>query len=224
MGAENNALTLEGLAKLLETQTRRLEVLECENTELRSKVAALEGSGTRRERPDEMKESAARRDEKPVSVLEGRVSRRSLLSKAGAAAVAAVAAGTLLSAREAKADHNSYFHTLYANKVLVVDGDALSSLSATNGYGAEALWGQTSSASNAAVHGENEDSGPGVEGISNFTGAGVKGTGNGTLGYGVRGTGYFGVWGESDRAGGWGVTGRNTNTDGTGVKGMGFPR
>jgi hypothetical protein len=39
------------------------------------------------------------------SAFEGRVSRRALLSKAGAAAVAAVAAGTLLNPREAKATH-----------------------------------------------------------------------------------------------------------------------
>ena len=45
MGAEENGLTLEGLAQRLEMQAQRLEVLERENDALRSKVATLEGRG-----------------------------------------------------------------------------------------------------------------------------------------------------------------------------------
>ncbi len=224
MGAENNGLTLEGLAHKLETLQRenaeRLETLERENAGLRAEVSALRGSGTPRNEVPALRGSDTRRSGEAALAFDGRVSRRSLLSKAGAAAVAAVAAGTLLNPREAKADHNSYFHTLYASKVLVHEGDALTSLSATNGYGAEALWGRTSSASKAAVHGENEDSGPGVRGrAAAITGTGVEGTATGSLGYGVQGTGFSGVWGESDRSGGRGVMGINSSADGTGVKG-----
>jgi hypothetical protein len=74
MGAEDNGLSLEGLA-------HRLETLERENAQLRHKVATLEGSGT------------SWSEQVPASESDGRVSRRALLSKAGAAAVAAVAAG-----------------------------------------------------------------------------------------------------------------------------------
>jgi hypothetical protein len=37
----------------------------------------------------------------------------------------------------------------------------------------------------------------------------------------VKGTGHYGVWGESSQAGFWGVTGRNNNRDGVGVRGIG---
>ena len=74
MGAENNGLTLEGLAQ-------RLETLERENAELRSKVAALEGSGPRRDELAEKRGSDTRRSEEAAEALafDGQVSRRSLL-------------------------------------------------------------------------------------------------------------------------------------------------
>ncbi len=82
MGAEDNRLSLEQLA-------HRLEALERENAELRQEVSALRGSGTR---PSEVtapidsgiypaKETVPERSDSEV-----RVSRRWLLSKAGAAA------------------------------------------------------------------------------------------------------------------------------------------
>ncbi len=98
MSAEGNGLSLEGLAQ-------RLEALERENTELRSKVASLEGSGTHRDELAEKRGSNTRRSGEAALEFEGQVSRRSLLSKAGAAAVAAVAAGTLMYPRQARADH-----------------------------------------------------------------------------------------------------------------------
>ena len=49
MGEGREGLSLDGLAERMEAQTRRLEALERENAELRSKVATLEGSGTRRD-------------------------------------------------------------------------------------------------------------------------------------------------------------------------------
>src|SRR5215217_4970941 len=103
---EDNELTLEGLAQKLETQAQRLESLERENAELRDEVSTLRSSGTRRDEVLALRGSDEHRDqEEPVSEFEGQVSRRALLSKAGAAAVAAMAAGTLLNPREAKALH-----------------------------------------------------------------------------------------------------------------------
>ena len=60
--------------------------------------------------------------------FEGRVSRRALLSKAGAAAVAAVAAGTLLNPREARASHYST-DFIGANTVSTHSLDAISETS-----------------------------------------------------------------------------------------------
>ena len=98
MGTKDNGLTLEGLAK-------RLEALERENDELRSKVATLEGSGTRRDELAETRSLVPLRDGERASGFEGRVSRRSLLSKAGVAAAGLVVAGALTQTdiREAKA-------------------------------------------------------------------------------------------------------------------------
>ncbi len=93
MGTEDNGLTLEGLAHKLEAlqrenaeNTQRLETLERENAELRHEVTAPRGSGTRRNAPDEPRSLVPRRDGERASGFEGPVSRRSLLSKAGAAA------------------------------------------------------------------------------------------------------------------------------------------
>jgi hypothetical protein len=72
-----------------------------ENAELRGEVAALSGSET---------------SQAVKPAFEGRVSRRELLSKAGAAAVAAVAAVTLVNPREAEAHH--YQPNLSANVML----------------------------------------------------------------------------------------------------------
>jgi len=87
MGAEDNELTLEELAQ-------RLEALERENDALRNEVTKLRGSETPR---------AGER----ASECDGQVSRRQVLSKAGAAAVGVVVAGALVlrNPRDAKADH-----------------------------------------------------------------------------------------------------------------------
>ena len=69
---KDNALTLEGLAQKLNAQTLRLEALERENAELRSKVATLEDSrGSDTRRSEEAAEALA---------FDGQVSRRSLLT------------------------------------------------------------------------------------------------------------------------------------------------
>jgi hypothetical protein len=53
MGAEDNGLTLQGLAQRVEAleheNAERLETLERENTELRHEAATLGGAGTRRD-------------------------------------------------------------------------------------------------------------------------------------------------------------------------------
>ena len=71
MGAEESRLTLQALAQ-------RLETLERENAELRSKVASLESSGTRRHA------DAERASESSEADLEGRMCRRRMLGRAGA--------------------------------------------------------------------------------------------------------------------------------------------
>jgi hypothetical protein len=157
-----------------------------------------------------------------VSEFEGRVSRRSLLRNAGAAAVAAMAAGTLLNPREAAASHyDSPIREDYVVTHLV------------RAFGLaedkHALYGEiTSDADDGAVWGRNFSTGPGVKGTSDSTGvkgvasgSGVESIANGSNGTGVKGTGRYGVWGESNQAGFYGVFGRNTNADGRGVRGVG---
>ncbi len=210
MDGERNGLTLESLAKRLETQGQRLEALERENADLRSKVTTLEGSGTPRD------------DEEPAPALDGRVSRRRLLSKAGAAAAGLVVAGALTQRdiREAKAT-NHVVGTSTASDVPAVKG--------TNTGGGTAMQGDcgdNGSASRGAVEGSNNStSGYGVWGNSAFVG--VKGDGNftGVRGespstYGVHGTGAgAGVVGDCSESGGIGVWGFSNVNNGFGVIG-----
>jgi len=214
MDGKDDGLTLGGLAQRLETLERENERMRSENAELRHEVAALRDPGISR-----AGESAAG--------LEGRVSRRALLSKAGTAAVAAMAAGMFLNPREAKAQdldppidaENILTHWIWA---------ANHRDPATPAVRAEQQAGGTK----GAVEGTHSGSGPGVrghsagdtgvEGISaSLSGIGVEGIAQGSNGTGVMGTGRYGVWGESNQAGFYGVFGRNTNVDGTGVRGQG---
>jgi hypothetical protein len=94
---DQNGLSLEGLAQ-------RLEALERENAELRNEVAELRGSGTRWGEVPALRGADTRGSGEAASAFDGQMSRRSLLSKAGAVAVAA-AVGTLLNPHEAKANH-----------------------------------------------------------------------------------------------------------------------
>ncbi len=208
MSAEGNGLSLEGLAK-------RLEALERENTELREEVSALGGSGTRRGEVAELRGSDRRRsrNEERTPEFDGQVSRKALLSKAGAAAVAAVAAATLLNPRQAKAHtasntieaHSVIAHTVDANPhsdTVPVRGEAEGTLPALVGL---------QFGSGAAVLGNNLGG----------TGAGVKGssTGNGNVGvHGQKPAGEgHGVLGEGRGSSSAGVFG--SNPDGTGVRG-----
>jgi hypothetical protein len=211
-------LTLEALAQ-------RLETLERENTELRSKVATLEGSGTRRNEPAETTSLVPRCNEERVARFEGPVSRRALLSKAGAAAVAAVAAGTLLYPRQAKA------HDLTAGITPnFVDTHWVRALNHADRT--SAVEGFANTITGGAVYGVNSGTGPGVLGyndaLNSPDAAGVLGINS--SGYGVKGEGKTGVWGLSSKAGfaanygqntneGWGVVGDGKGTAFSGVMG-----
>ena len=151
MGREDNRLTLQGLG-------HRLEALERENAELRHKVAILEGSHTHRDELAALRGSDTRRIGERASELsessesEGRVSRRWLLSKAGAAAVGTVAAGALLlrDSREANADTS------------IFDGVSANWVEAFNSSGIIPIYGEHLSGSALpAVEGLNNSSGPG---------------------------------------------------------------
>jgi len=216
MGTDDDGLTLQGLARKLETQAQKLEAVERENTELRHKVATLEGSATDRNEIAALRGSDTHRDqEEPVSEFEGRVSRRSLLSKAGAAAVAAVAAGTLVYPRQAKANH-------YADGISV-DHVITHFISAqANDTGGTAVFATTVSNNNPAVDATNNGNRPGVRGWNNGTGIGVQGFS--AKGEGVWGTGVIGVYGSSGTTGQAGVyaTRGLADSQGPGVVGDGL--
>jgi GH25 family lysozyme M1 (1,4-beta-N-acetylmuramidase) len=111
---EGGRLSLKGLAQRLEALARENEQMRSENAELRGEVSALRGSGTRRGEVPALRGSDRRRDKEVASEFEGQVSRRALLSKAGAAVVASVAAGTLLNQREAEAAQAADLERFYA--------------------------------------------------------------------------------------------------------------
>ncbi len=219
---QGNELTLEALAQRLEALERENERVSSENAELRHEVSALRASGTRRGEVAEMRGSETRRSGQPMSVLEGQVSRRSLLSKAGAAAVAAMAAGTLMYPRRAHASHfdngiNVDFINTHQIRSFISGEDVPAFIGETT----SGTWGALDVKNNAGgpgVRGKS-DEGTGVEGISNdFTGDGVAGKANGGLGTGVSGTGGFiGV----DGIGNVGVRGTGTDAQQAGVKGEG---
>jgi GH25 family lysozyme M1 (1,4-beta-N-acetylmuramidase) len=100
---EGDRLSLELLAQRLEALGRENEQMRSENAELRGEVSALRDSRTHRGVIAALRGSDRRRDKEIASEFEGRVSRGEFLGKAGAAAVGAVAAGTILSQREAEA-------------------------------------------------------------------------------------------------------------------------
>jgi GH25 family lysozyme M1 (1,4-beta-N-acetylmuramidase) len=96
---KGDRLSLEELARRLETLRRENEQMRSENAELRGEVST---------RPDR------RQGQEVASELEGRMSRRTFLGKAGAAAVGAMAAGTLLNQHEAEAAQAADLERFYA--------------------------------------------------------------------------------------------------------------
>ena len=178
MDAEDNGLTLEGLAKRLEAIERENERMRSENAELRHMMVTLEGSETNQA------------EEEPASESGGLVSSRALLGKAAAAAVAATAAGTLLNPREAKAENFSSVSSgsfVEAETFLRAISEGVS-----GSRGASSLSGE------AVVLGNNFGAGPGVSGHNiNDTGPGVRGEGDtGVWGSSVT-TGFSGVYGNT---------------------------
>jgi hypothetical protein len=143
MSGEEGGLTLQGLA-------HRLEVLEQENAELRRKVAtSLEGSGTRHHA------NAEPATESSEVELEGRMSRRRMLSNAGVAAAGLVVAGALTQRdiREAKAAAPETFTSNVAGTPGVTGTNTAGGI----GVKAEGAVG---------VFGDNFGSGEGVRGVS----------------------------------------------------------
>ena len=216
MGGEDGyGLTLEGLAQ-------RLEALERENSDLRDEVATLRGSGT-----GEAVEFAP-------ALEEGRgVSRRALLRNAGAAALGAVAAGTLLARDASVAKANHYKSGISVDFVRTHnESDRGAGVKGTAPAGT-GVWGQSAKTGYSGVYGQHTqeivqstDGGYGVVGDGSGSFAGVLG--RSTLGTGVQGIGGFlaGVQGKTTSEGnlnGYGVYGEapRNNTLGAGVYGQG---
>jgi hypothetical protein len=225
---EDDALTLEGLAQKLNTQTLRLEALERENAELRSKVATLQGSDTGRA----VEETAS-------SFEKRRVSRSWLLRNAGAAAVGTMAAGALLArdASVAKANHFAQgirvnfvvTHLETANSTAVLgnapNGEGVVGFGKTHGVrgeGQTGVFGISSGTGRAGVSGKNVSEGGGYGVVGDGTGGFEGVLGRSSRGGGVRGEGHFGVSGRATRDGGTGVYGATGPTvRGDGVVGSG---
>jgi hypothetical protein len=184
---EENGLTLEGLAQ-------RLEALEGENAALRKELTEQRGSDTPRDG-----------EEAPASEeLAGQLSRRSLLSKAGAATLGAVAAGTLLNPREAEAAPCTcppvprHLGERHFTKV-IVESPASQPKDAVVATGVIGVRGHSSTNGQAGVYGENTaNKGPGVVG-----------------------KGVIGVRGESRIPTQAGVYGYHATRSGPGVAGRG---
>jgi len=173
---ENGTTSLEGLA-------RRLEALERENAELQGKVAALEGSHGRRD------EVADPRGSEPSEELEaGRISRRRLLGRAGAAAAGLVVAGALTQRdiREAKAVIAETSNTTTP----AVSGENTFGSIGVYGKGLYGIQGESDGATGQGVHGINSTAGDGVLGDSQG-GAAIRGRSFGSTGAGVHGE-HFG--------------------------------
>jgi hypothetical protein len=244
MGGEDNGLTLEGLAQRLEDQTQRLEALERENAELRHEVAALRGSEDTHHHEEELaglRGSGAPGAIEPASEKsDGRVSRKRLLSRAGAAAAGLLVAGALTQRdiREAKAaivrgTTNTAYRGAVEGTNESLNGYGVWGNSRWIGvYGSGALYGVRGRSPKIGVHGIGDT---GVYGQTSASGrAGVFGENIGTNGWGVVGEGkggYPGVLGRNtdgtgagvrgESSSGWAVFGQNTGSTGDGVHGHG---
>lgn len=228
MSGQENGLTLGGLAEKLGALTERLGGLErenermhSENTGLRQEVVALKSSN----KSEAVVESAW--------ASKGPVSRRALLGKAVAAAVAAVAAGTLLTPREAKAaifvgndsitvDSETGRTAIYArtgsNTEAALDGYNSGASEGVSGYSSEGIGVRGTGGTNG-VKGTGGGNGAGVLGEGGSSGPGVQGIGGNNVG--VLGQGRIGVEGKSGTTGHGAVYGQHTGTSGYGVVGDG---
>jgi hypothetical protein len=189
MDAERSGPTLEALAD-------RLEALERENAELRGKVSALEGSHGRRD------EAADPRGSEPLEELEeGRISRRRLLGKAGAAAAGLVVAGALTQRdiREARADDPNTFTSTSASTPGVTGENTFGGIG-VYGKGLYGIQGESNGATGQGVHGINSTAGDGILGDSQG-GAAIHGRSFGPTGVGVHGEHFDSGYGGQFKGG-----------------------
>jgi hypothetical protein len=189
MDAESSGPTLEALAD-------RLEALERENAELRGKVSALEGSHGRRD------EAADPRGSEPLEELEeGRISRRRLLGKAGAAAAGLVVAGALTQRdiREARADDPKTFTSTSASTPGVTGENTFGGIG-VYGKGLYGIQGESNGATGQGVHGINSTAGDGILGDSQG-GAAIHGRSFGPTGVGVHGEHFDSGYGGQFKGG-----------------------
>ncbi len=214
MSVEDNGLTLQGLAHKLETQAQKLEALERENAELRTKVATLEGSGTRRSEVPALRSSDGRGDEEEAEPFEPeeeeRMSRRRMLSRAGAAVAGIVVAGALTQRdiREAKADiirgstdqvHRGGVEGTSTNLAI---GYGVWGNSSTFGvYGTGNHAGVKGESSNRAVEGYGGRRGVYGRSFENVAVEGDSNQGTGVFGHSYYGTGVYGS--STTGYGGW---------------------
>jgi hypothetical protein len=221
MGEHSGGLTLEGLAQRLEALTEKLGGLERENETLRTKVAILSEPGTRSTEVVALRGSDIHRskDGESTSKFEGVVSRRSLLSKAGAAAVVAVAAGTLVYPREARANH---FEPGIEVDWVFAHSDDRSAVTGVSGPGGiYGVYGRAERPGYYGVAGRNQtnEGGIGVDGLSP-SGIGVKGRGKNGVHGEANSTGWAGVYGNNIDLG-YGVVGDGSGGSNAGVLGRG---
>jgi hypothetical protein len=189
MDAESSGPTLEALAD-------RLEALERENAELRGKVSALEGSHGRRD------EAADPRGSEPLEELEeGRISRRRLLGKAGAAAAGLVVAGALTQRdiREARADDPKTFTSTSAATPGVTGENTFGGIG-VYGKGLYGIQGESNGATGQGVHGINSTAGDGILGDSQ-SGVAIHGRSFGPTGVGVHGEHFDSGYGGQFKGG-----------------------
>jgi hypothetical protein len=189
MDAERSGPTLEALAD-------RLEALERENAELRGKVSALEGSHGRRD------EAADPRGSEPLEELEeGRISRRRLLGKAGAAAAGLVVAGALTQRdiREARADDPKTFTSTSAATPGVTGENTFGGIG-VYGKGLYGIQGESNGATGQGVHGINSTAGDGILGDSQ-SGVAIHGRSFGPTGVGVHGEHFDSGYGGQFKGG-----------------------
>jgi hypothetical protein len=173
---------------------QRLEALERENAELRREVGTLRGLSKRQEEVVNLSNSEPLRSGRPTpesSEPEERVSRKWLLSKAGAAAAGLVVAGALTQRdiREAKAAAPETFTSNVAGTPGVTGKNTMGG-AGVSGEGLHAVIGESDGATGQGVHGANSTRGDGVLGDSQGGNA-IHGRSFGPTGAGVFGE-HFG--------------------------------
>ena len=220
MGAVDDGLTLQGLAHRLEDLELENERMRSENTELRQKVDTLERAGVRWDESPALRSSGTHQGREFASTwTEGVLSRRALFSKAGAAAVAAMAAGTLLYPREARANH--FAPGIEVDWVFAHSDDRSAVTGVSGPGGIYGVYGRAERPGYFGVAGRNQTSegGIGVDGLSP-SGVGVKGRGKNGVHGEANSPGWAGVYGNNIDLG-YGVVGDGSGGSNSGVLGRG---